>query len=241
MRLVVLHCVAPSDEEWRKPLGARGDAVRAWHRLLAARALDAAGALDADVRVVTPGRLVEWQALGARTRARERLGLELDAGRTVDERRQSAFDRAFADGYEQVVLIAGDVPELSAVELEAAFAALDRGDACVIGPALDGGVLLAGAAAPVALGRRSSTLEAEWARAGRRVTLLPALADVDDAAGAVRWATRLRVGAATLRAGSDLLLRAALSDLFGGEALSLYDAFRACSELDALAAAPTLH
>jgi glycosyltransferase A (GT-A) superfamily protein (DUF2064 family) len=233
VRLLLVHACAPGDERWRKPLGPRGAAVEAWHRLLAARTLDVAAAVEADVRLVTPGRIVEWHALASRAR-NPRLTVELDGAGTTDERRQAAFDRAFADGYDEVLLISADVPELSASRVALAFDALGAGDAAVIGPAVDGGVYLVGATRAATLERRAAGLAAAWSNAGRRVTLLPPLADVDSLADAAALAARLR------RSGS-LLLRAALADLLGGDALPLYDAFRAFSALDALAAAPTVH
>jgi glycosyltransferase A (GT-A) superfamily protein (DUF2064 family) len=232
VRLILIHACAPSDEQRRKRLGS--GAGLSWHRLLALRTLDVAGATGADVRVVSTGQLAEWITLAPRTRAAERVSFALDVAGTHDQRRQAAFDAAFAEGYRQVLLIPGDVPDLTTARLEAAFDALDGDAAGVIGPALDGGVYLVGATARLPLERRAALLHAAWSMAGTRVHLLPPLEDVDSAVAAARVAARLRLER------RDLLLRAALADLLGDEALPLYEAFVACSQLDALAA-PTLH
>jgi rSAM/selenodomain-associated transferase 1 len=58
-------------------------------------------------------------------------------------RMRDAFERAFADGAERVVIVGSDLPELSAPLLRRAFGLLD-GAAAVIGPARDGGYYLLG-------------------------------------------------------------------------------------------------
>lgn len=231
MRLILIHACAPTDEQRRKPLGRK---ALSWHRLLALRTLDVAGATGVDVRVVSTGQLAEWIALAPRTRAAERVSFALDVAGTHDQRRQAAFDAAFAEGYRQVLLIPGDVPDLTTARLESAFDALEGDASAVIGPALDGGVYLVGATARRPLERRAALLHAAWTVAGARVQLLPPLEDIDSAVAAARLAARLRLER------RDLLLRAALANLLGDETLPLYEAFVACSELDALAA-PTLH
>lgn len=64
-------------------------------------------------------------------------------GADLGERMKNAFGRCFADGFDAVVLIGSDIPDLPAEALEEAFAALDRHGA-VIGPTADGGYCLIG-------------------------------------------------------------------------------------------------
>lgn len=245
-RLVLIHACAPADERWRKPLVAGGaadaravpgDACAAWHRLLLARTLEAAGAVDAEVRLVTTGSVAALRAL-TRGRVDERrieVRVEAPGAGTRLERLQAACADVLADAETLVVAVPGDVPELTAARIESAFDALDAADV-VLGPALDGGLYLFGAAAPTpVLGTRAAPLHAGLVASGRRVSLLPPLADVDDRAAALALVDRRR---------GDRLLRAALADLrlHGAEPLELVDAFYALSELDALAGAgPTLH
>jgi glycosyltransferase A (GT-A) superfamily protein (DUF2064 family) len=241
MRLILVHVCAPADERWRKPLGLglREVAVEAWHRLVLARTLEAAGELGVDVRVHTTGSFVELRALAVGRVDAARLTLAVDdpAG-APPEQLEVAMKRAFADGYTQVVAIPGDVPELTAARLHSAFAALDEHDA-VIGPASDGGSYLVGLEQPVSLGSTSAAaLRVALTSVGRTVAELPPLADVDAAEAALALAGRVRGS----RSARDRLLYAALADLFTGvEPPGLADAFLAFSELDALAAAPTVH
>lgn len=58
-------------------------------------------------------------------------------------RMKDAFDRAFSDGAERVVIVGSDLPEVSASLLRRAFELLDANPA-VIGPARDGGYYLLG-------------------------------------------------------------------------------------------------
>ena len=58
-------------------------------------------------------------------------------------RMRDAFERAFADGADQVVIVGSDLPALSASLLRRAFGLLDESSA-VLGPARDGGYWLLG-------------------------------------------------------------------------------------------------
>jgi len=58
-------------------------------------------------------------------------------------RMKRSFVQAFENGYERVVLIGSDTPDLPAETLKQAFAELEETDA-VIGPAVDGGYWLIG-------------------------------------------------------------------------------------------------
>jgi len=68
---------------------------------------------------------------------------ELQSGSDLGERMSRAFEFLFAKGYERVVIIGTDCPELSSNLLKDAFRALDQSD-LVFGPAEDGGYYLMG-------------------------------------------------------------------------------------------------
>lgn len=75
--------------------------------------------------------------LGCRRRLMSQKGIEL--GR----RMENAFRESFFMMYEQTLVIRSDIPELEPKHVEAAFAALDRGEVPV-GPRPDGGCYLLG-------------------------------------------------------------------------------------------------
>jgi rSAM/selenodomain-associated transferase 1 len=62
-------------------------------------------------------------------------------GRDLGEKMKNAFTAAFSEGFEKVMLIGSDIPDLPKEIIEEAFAS--NGDA-VIGPATDGGYYLIG-------------------------------------------------------------------------------------------------
>jgi hypothetical protein len=68
-------------------------------------------------------------------------------GETLGDRMKNAFDKTFADGATQTVIIGTDVPEMDTVTLSSAFAHLSTHD-IVIGPSTDGGYYLLGMNAP---------------------------------------------------------------------------------------------
>jgi glycosyltransferase A (GT-A) superfamily protein (DUF2064 family) len=55
----------------------------------------------------------------------------------------NAFRDAFSEGFEQVVLIGSDIPDLPSRIIHEAFSALDR-EGAALGPAVDGGYYLIG-------------------------------------------------------------------------------------------------
>lgn len=65
------------------------------------------------------------------------------SGGDFGERLESAFREAALRGYGEIVAVPGDVPQLTARDLDAAFQALSESDT-VLGPARDGGVWLIG-------------------------------------------------------------------------------------------------
>ncbi len=84
----------------------------------------------------TPQQIDRWLPLPGITHSHQRTG---DLG----QRMAGAFDAAFHEGCERVVLVGTDVPDLSAAQLTAAFTALESHDV-VLGPSSDGGYWLVG-------------------------------------------------------------------------------------------------
>jgi rSAM/selenodomain-associated transferase 1 len=129
-------------------------------------------------------------------------------GGGLGERLRTAFDEAFAAGFDHVVVVGSDLPDLSAEHLRAAFDALDQAPA-VIGPARDGGYWLLGLAGrvPGVFDGIPWSTDEVFARtvyrlraAGMEPALLPVLADVDEAADLPpdwrEWAVREPAAAA---------------------------------------------
>lgn len=69
--------------------------------------------------------------------------LKPQMGEDLGERMENAFEQMFAEGFEQVVIVGTDLPDLEQSDLINAFDALQKGD-IVIGPAHDGGYYLLG-------------------------------------------------------------------------------------------------
>jgi len=68
---------------------------------------------------------------------------EPQQGNDLGERMDHAFRKVFAEGYDSLLLIGSDLPDLPAAIVEEGFATLRAND-CVIGPAEDGGYYLIG-------------------------------------------------------------------------------------------------
>jgi rSAM/selenodomain-associated transferase 1 len=68
---------------------------------------------------------------------------KLQKGNDLGERMQHAFEMAFKEGYEKVVIVGSDLFDLKAVHIENAFKTLENHN-LVIGPSLDGGYYLLG-------------------------------------------------------------------------------------------------
>lgn len=64
-------------------------------------------------------------------------------GANLGERMKNAFKKGFEDGYERIVLIGSDLPDISTIHLENAQEALHKNNV-VFGPAVDGGYYLIG-------------------------------------------------------------------------------------------------
>lgn len=67
----------------------------------------------------------------------------VQSGNNLGQRMQNAFTEAFADGYERVVLIGSDLPDINKNLIQNALTKLEN-NTCVFGPAADGGYYLIG-------------------------------------------------------------------------------------------------
>jgi hypothetical protein len=121
------------------------------------------------------------------------------SGGDFGERLESAFREARLRGYREIVAVPGDVPELTARDLAAAFRALSESDT-VLGPSREGGVWLiglrAGAVSPSDFfgrvpWRTPRVFDALVGNAPKAV-LLGELLDVDRRADAMRLRDALR-------------------------------------------------
>lgn len=68
---------------------------------------------------------------------------EPQQGGDLGERMKHAFEKCFSDGFEAVILVGGDIPDMTGEIVKEGFAALKSSDA-VIGPSHDGGYYLIG-------------------------------------------------------------------------------------------------
>lgn len=150
--------------------------------------------------------------------ARVRRQREGDLG----DRLTVAFDHAFGQDSAPVAAIGADCPELDADRLDALFDALEAGADCALIPAADGGYAAIGLSLPCPEAFQGIawssdlTLADTLARledAGRRVTLLAPLDDVDDLYGLQRLISALQtVPSARLPATREALTRLGLLD-----------------------------
>lgn len=111
-------------------------------------------------------------------------------GATFGERLAGAMQRVFGLGYEQVVVIGNDCPQLDTRLLRRAVAALRHGNA-VLGPATDGGVYLLGVsrstfevaawrALPWQTQQLGAALQQHMRGQHTAVEVLPLLTDIDN-------------------------------------------------------------
>jgi 2-phospho-L-lactate guanylyltransferase (CobY/MobA/RfbA family) len=122
------------------------------------------------------------------------------AGDAFGERFQGALEAAFEGSAGPVVLVGSDIPGIDGSVVRQALAALEGdADRVVIGPSPDGGFYLLAASRPLGdalasvrwCGRETlRTLRAALALAGRPVTLLQPLADLDRPADLDCWLRR---------------------------------------------------
>jgi hypothetical protein len=128
---------------------------------------------------------------GTEIQMRQWLGLDLtyvcQGEGNLGDRLQGAFQTAFAQGNEKVIVIGIDCPFITGELLQTAFDSLDTHEA-VIGPALDGGYYLLGLTAP----RPQYFQQIDWGtvqvydqtlakieHTGDRHQVLPPLPDID--------------------------------------------------------------
>lgn len=64
-------------------------------------------------------------------------------GTDLGERMKNAFNKGFKDGYERIILIGSDLPDITEKHIESGFEKL-KNNAAVFGPAEDGGYYLIG-------------------------------------------------------------------------------------------------
>jgi glycosyltransferase A (GT-A) superfamily protein (DUF2064 family) len=203
----IIFARAPEDEQRAKPLissSAAGTLVDTTelHRKLLERALEAAaGVLDANVLLVTTGDLESAREAALRQVPAPRLVVLPQTGSTFRERFETAVRQAFDDGYEHVVVVGSDTPELNTGILQQAYFQLDarfwkaaRAGAAplpraVLGPALDGGYYLLGLSSfsrspfvDIDFGGPEVTVDTSTAleQEGFAVSMLAVLPDIDD-------------------------------------------------------------
>ena len=123
------------------------------------------------------------------------FGWQEQCGGDLGARMHDAFERAFAEGFEEVVLIGCDCPVMGVRELDSAFAALAASDAA-INPAEDGGYALVALRRPlgalfegISWGSDAVLAQTRQAalQAGVKLELLRQLWDVDRVADLRRW------------------------------------------------------
>ena len=119
-------------------------------------------------------------------------------GGDLGERLHSAFAEHFISDAQHVIIIGSDCPDVTALDIEDAWLALEGHDV-VLGPALDGGYWLIGLRAPqpglfTAMPWSTDRVFGETMRRAReadlRVALLRELSDVDTLADWERWGRR---------------------------------------------------
>ena len=209
---LLVFTLGPGREQARRRWLRRGfeGLEREFHQHCLESVLEAGRAAGCRLRVCSPG--------GDRL-APDAVG-DAQAERGFGRRLMGAIRRAQRDG--PLIVVGTDSPEIDAAALSRARAELERNpDQVVLGPATDGGIYLLAAARPIAAElaavrwcsrhTRRSLVEALRA-AGRPVSFLPPLRDLDSRRDLEGWMARTR----RLGAGwSGLLsaLRVALLDL----------------------------
>ena len=122
-------------------LGAGGAAEL--HRRMAAWAVGVACGLQAAIGVAIEIRFAGGDESRMRQWLGNRMAYAVQIGQDLGERMENAFNAAFDQGFDRVVVMGSDCPGLTADILEKAFDALDS-HPVVLGPAVDGGYYLVG-------------------------------------------------------------------------------------------------
>ncbi|WP_242091878.1 TIGR04282 family arsenosugar biosynthesis glycosyltransferase [Aestuariivivens sediminicola] len=91
--------------------------------------------VKADVRIFYSDAIVEdgWTTASK----------HIQKGNTIGERMMNAFKEGFETGYEQIILIGSDLPDMNLNLIEEGFKSLSKAD-CIFGPSADGGYYLVG-------------------------------------------------------------------------------------------------
>ncbi len=183
------------------------------------RSLVAAALATAAESATMSGCTVEVRVAGAPDDASARVwlgaGIEVRAQGDGDlgARLDQAVQAAFAEGEQNVVLIGGDCPSLTAEHLAAAFSALGDHDV-VLGPATDGGYYLIGLRRSLpalfrAISWGENTVLAQTLAAARTaaatVAQLAPLGDIDEPSDLARW-TRTPTARAAGRGGVSVVI-----------------------------------
>jgi hypothetical protein len=193
----VLFTLSPEAEGRRKPLGlGRPERATAVYAALLRHLESFCSRIPGvDLLLTTP----EKQVTGVPGRHL------LQRGESFGESLRLAVEDAFSMGYQQVVVIGNDAPEISRDYLQKAFALLEAADSkqAVLGPASDGGYALLGLNRPCAAafesipwgtGRVARLTQERLLGAGFTVEGLPALEDIDNRHGLARFLARARSG-----------------------------------------------
>jgi rSAM/selenodomain-associated transferase 1 len=121
--------------------------------------------------------------------------IEVQEGESLGQRLFNAFNRAFKSGAKMAVIVASDVPDLTAGIIKEAFSSLDKRDV-VIGPCYDGGYYLIGMKEPheelfrdISWGTEQVFRQTIVAikESGLIVSQLPILIDIDTEEDLRRW------------------------------------------------------
>jgi len=96
---------------------------------------EATKSIDSDVRIYFSEAIVDTKWKNTYKAVQE--------GPDLGERMKNAFIKGFEDGYQRIVLIGSDLPDISATHIENGLEALEHSEV-VFGPAEDGGYYLIG-------------------------------------------------------------------------------------------------
>lgn len=105
------------------------------YRRLVAVTEDATKKLGKDIRIYFSNAIVDDQWNGTYK--------AIQKGHDLGERMKNAFEEGFKDGYDRIVLIGSDLPDLDVKHLTSGLDALHTAEV-VFGPAIDGGYYLIG-------------------------------------------------------------------------------------------------
>ena len=193
---IVLFTLSPEAEGRRKPLGLGSPerAAAVYEALLRHLEGVCSGLPGVDLLISTPGQPFSETSRHLAQR-----------GTSFGESLRLALEDVFSRGYENVVVIGNDAPEISRSYIEAAFAKLESAgpQKAVIGPALDGGYALLGLSQPCPEAFQSMPWGSEQVARlteerlrhhGFRVDRLEPLEDIDNENNLKRFLDRARCG-----------------------------------------------